>query len=175
MTWLDLIILVVILLSAVVGAWRGLVKESVSLATWVLAIWIALRFSGALAGLLPESLSSVNFGIGELRFRVDNLRVGIAMVVLFVLTLVVGAVANFLLSRLVKVANFSGIDRALGGLFGVARGAVLVVGLVLLAGLSSVPRSSLWSDSLLVAPFEDGAQWVLGVLPDHISRYFAYS
>jgi membrane protein required for colicin V production len=174
-TWLDLLILVVILLSAIVGAWRGLVKEAVSLASWVLAIWIALRFSSALAGLLPESLSQVNFGIGEMRFRIDNVRVGIAMIVLFVLTLIVGAVANYLLSRLVKLANFTGVDRVLGGVFGVARGALLVVGLVLLAGLSSVPKSDLWGDSLFVPPFQGGAEWVLGILPDHIARHFAYS
>lgn len=174
MTWLDLLIIVVVVISALVGVLRGLVKESVSLATWVLAFWIALRFAAPLSGLLPDSLSQLQFALGELEFRIDNLRVGIAMVLLFVLTLIIGAVVNFLLSYLVKMVKLTGVDRVLGGFFGVARGGVLVLGIVLLAGLTTVPSYDLWENSLLVTPFEGAADWVLGILPAHVAQYFSY-
>lgn len=174
MTWLDALILIVFAISALVGILRGLVKEAISLATWVLAIWIALRFSAPLSELLPEGLSEVTFTLGELEFRIENLGVGIAMVVLFVLTLIVGAVASFLLSYLVKMVRLTGVDRVLGGFFGVARGGVLVLGMVLLAGLTTVPTNDIWENSLLVKPFENGADWVLGILPAHIAQHFSY-
>ena len=174
MTWLDALILLIVAVSALVGVLRGLVKESISLATWVLAIWIALRFAAPLGELLPDGLSQLEFTMGELEFRVDNLRVGIAMVVLFVLTLIVGAVINFLLSYLVKMVRLTGVDRVLGGFFGVARGGVLVLGVVLLAGLTTVPTYEVWEDSLLVSPFENAADWVVGILPAHIAQYFSY-
>lgn len=175
MTWLDLFILAVVAVSALVGVLRGLVKESVSLGAWVLAIWVAMRFSSAFAGLLPQRLARLSFSVGELQFQVDNLRVGIAMLVLFILTLIVGAVVNFLLGHLVKMADFTVTDRALGGVFGLLRGAVLVVGLVLLAGLTTVPGTQGWREAVLVPPFQQMASWVIGILPDHIAGYFSYA
>lgn len=157
------------------GVWRGLVKESLSLTTWVLAIWIAIRFSSAFAGLLPDSLTRLSFSIGELQFRVENLKVGIAMLILFILTLVVGGVVSFLLGYLVKAANFTVTDRVLGGAFGLLRGLVLVVGMVLLAGLTTVPTYGFWDGSLLIGPFEGLATWILGILPDHVAAHFSYS
>ena len=175
MSWFDLVIIAIVAVSALVGAFRGLVKESVSLATWVLAVWISVRFAPAFANVLPDSLSKLMFSLGELEFRVDNLNVGIAMIVLFVLTLIVGGVVNFLFSYLVKVANFTMTDRVLGGLFGVARGGLLVVAIVLLAGLTTLPSYPFWEKSLLVPPFEQTVSWVLGILPDRIAAYFSYA
>jgi membrane protein required for colicin V production len=175
MSWFDLVILGVIAVSAVVGAYRGLIKESVSLATWVLAVWVAIRFSAPFSNVLPDALSSASFSLGELEFRLDNLKVGIAMVVLFILTWIVGAIVQFLLRYLVQVVNFSATDRALGAVFGVLRGGLLVVALVLLAGLTTAPRADFWNDSLLIPPFEQTAVWVLALLPDHVANYFSYA
>lgn len=175
MSWLDVLFIAIFAVSALVGVLRGLIKESISLGTWVLAFWISIRFSSALAGLLPDSLSELEFSVGELQFRVDNLRVGLAMLILFILTLIVGGVVSFLLGHLVKLANFSTADRVLGGVFGLLRAGVLIVGLVLGAGLTTVPRSQSWQNSVLVAPFEGAAVWVLGILPDHIAAHFTYA
>jgi membrane protein required for colicin V production len=172
--WLDAVILFIFLASAVAGYLRGFIKEAVSLASWVLAVWIAVRFSPALATLFPSSMSKVSFGIGQMQFHIDNLSVGIAMVGLFVVTLILGAVVNILLHRLIEVAKLSGTNRTLGVGFGLARGYLVVVALVLLAGLSSVPRQSYWSESLLTPHFESSAKWLLGILPDRISGYFNY-
>ena len=107
MSWLDLVIIGVIAISAVVGAYRGLIKESVSLATWILAIWVSIRFSAPFSEVLPDAISSASFSLGELEFRLDNLKVGIAMILLFILTWIVGAIVQFLLRYLVQAANFS--------------------------------------------------------------------
>lgn len=175
MSWLDVLILGIFAVSALIGVYRGFIKESVSLATWILAIWIAIRFSPPLADMLPERLAGLSFSIGELAFRVDNLKVGLAMLLLFVLTLLIGAVVNFLLRHLVKMANLSSTDRSLGGVFGLLRGAALVVALVMAGGLTTAPHADFWKDSLLVSPFEQTVLWLLKLLPDHIAGYFSYA
>ena len=175
MSWFDLVILGVIAISAVVGAYRGLIKEAVSLATWILAVWVAIRFSAAFSSVLPDALSSASFSLGELEFRLDNLPVGIAMVILFILTWIVGAIVQFLLRYLVQVANFTATDRLLGAGFGVLRGGLLVVALLLLAGLTTAPRAGFWQNSLLIPPFEQVAVWALQLLPDHVAHYFSYA
>lgn len=175
MSWLDLVIIGVIAISAVVGAYRGLIKESVSLATWILAIWVSIRFSAPFSEVLPDAISSASFSLGELEFRLDNLKVGIAMILLFILTWIVGAIVQFLLRYLVQAANFSKTDRALGAVFGLLRGGALVVALVLLAALTTAPRADFWKDSLLLPPFEQTAQLVLKLLPDDVARFFSYS
>lgn len=175
MSWLDFIIVGIIAISALIGAFRGLVKESVSLTSWILAIWIAIRFSSSLAEKMPDGLSNLIFSLGELQFKIENLKIGIAMLILFVLTLVVGAIVNFLMRYLVKVANLSTPDRMLGSVFGLARGAVLIIALVLAAGLTSAPQAAFWTESVLLPPFERSAGWVLALLPEHVATFFTYA
>jgi membrane protein required for colicin V production len=109
----------VLVLSAGVGFWRGFVKESLSLLTLLVAIWIAWRF----AGLIEPKLGN---------WSVDpQVRLWIARVVVFAFALLVGALASWAARQLIRHSGLSGIDRLLGGAFGFARG-VLIVGLLVL-------------------------------------------
>ncbi|NNE63122.1 MAG: CvpA family protein, partial [Gammaproteobacteria bacterium] len=114
MSWLDLVIIGIILISALISLVRGFVKESISLVSWILAGFIAFRYFSALAELLVSYIES------------PTVRTGIAFSVLFVCTLIVGAIVNFMASQMVSKTGLSGTDKTLGMVFGAARGVLIV-------------------------------------------------
>lgn len=136
MTWLDYAVLGVLGVSVAWGIWRGLVREIVSLLGWLVAFLSAMLFAGPLAVHLPASLPS------------PELRAIAAFVAIFIAALVVTTLLGVVLSHLVKAVGLGGLDRALGALFGVARGLLLLAAIALLAGLTSAPRQPWWRDSL---------------------------
>ena len=136
MSWLDYAILAVLAVSVVWGIWRGFVREVISLAGWVLAFLAANAVAGPLGDALPTSISS------------PEVRVLVAFLVVFIFTLSIATVAGMLLSRLLKAAGLGGLDRTLGGLFGLARGVVILLALAIAAGLTAAPRHPLWKESV---------------------------
>jgi membrane protein required for colicin V production len=136
MSWLDYAILGVLAVSVVWGIWRGFVREVISLAGWVLAFLAANAVAGPLGDALPTSISS------------PEVRVLAAFLVVFIFTLSIATVAGMLLSRLLKAAGLGGLDRTLGGLFGLARGVVILLALAIAAGLTTAPRHPLWKESV---------------------------
>jgi len=162
MNWLDLVIIAIIAISAVLSLFRGFTKEAISLATWILAFWLALAFSTRLAGMLPDSITS------------PTARIAVAFAGLFVLTVILGGIVNFLISSLVEKTGLTGTDRALGVVFGIVRGALLVVVLTLLAGLTTLPREASWNQSLMIGQFEQGAIWLKGYVPDSLAKEISF-
>lgn len=162
-TWVDLVIIGIVFFSAIVSLLRGFVKEVISLASWVLAFWVSVVFSSQLAPLLPASI------------ELPSIRLAVAFVVLFLLTLIVGAVINFLLSQLVKKTGLSGTDRSVGMIFGIVRGVLLVTVLVLLGGLTPMPQDPWWQDSVLIGYFEQLAVWAQDMLPAEVAEHFQFS
>lgn len=154
---LDIAILGVITISTVISLVRGFVKEALSLVAWVLAIWMASRFADVAAVLLEPYVSPP-----QLRFL-------IGFAGLFVITLFVAAMVNFLVAQLVRRSGISGTDRVVGMLFGVARGGMVVAVMVLLASLTTLPQGVWWQDSQLVGHFEQMAGWMRGELPPEVS------
>jgi membrane protein required for colicin V production len=120
MTPVDYLIVLVLVVSAGVGFWRGFVKEALSLLTLLVAIWLAWRFSA----LIEPKLS--NWAADQ------EVRVWIARGLIFALTLVLGGIVSWVARQLIRHTGLSGIDRMLGAAFGVARG-ILIVGLLVLA------------------------------------------
>jgi len=160
MAWVDIFIIVVVTLSALISVVRGFVKESISLVTWVAAGLIALRYYGPMGDLLEPFISSV------------TLRSWTGGGALFLLTLIVGAIVNFIVSQLVSKTGLSGTDKALGVVFGAARGMLIVTMLVLLASLTPMPESDWWKDSTLIDFFQKLAEWFKGVIPaDAVDKF----
>jgi membrane protein required for colicin V production len=119
MTPVDYFIVLVLVLSAGVGFWRGFVKESLSLLTLLVAIWLAWRF----AALIEPKLGN---------WAADHdVRLWIARVIVFVFALLLGTLASWAARQLIRHSGLSGVDRGLGAAFGFARG-VLIVGLFVL-------------------------------------------
>jgi len=118
--WIDVVILALIALSAILSLFRGFVREAVALATWLVALWVAMAFHEDLAAILSQWIST------------PSAQKITAFAVLFICVLLLGAIINFLASKLVDKTGLTGTDRLLGIVFGVARGGVIVGILVLL-------------------------------------------
>ena len=160
MRWLDLVILGIIVLSALISLIRGFVKESISLVTWIVAGILAFRYFSPMAGLLEPFVEA------------PTIRNVAGFAILFVSTLVVGAIVNFIMSQLVSRTGLSGTDKALGVVFGGARGVLIVTMVVLLASLTPMPEASWWRDSASVGFFQQLAEWLKGIIPaDAVDKF----
>ena len=162
MIGVDYAILGILLISSFISLVRGFVKEALSLAGWILAFWVSLGFAVPLSKWFESSMDD------------PTLRLIIAFIVLFVLTLIVSAVVNFFASRLVQRTGLTGTDRFLGVIFGFLRGALLVSVLVLLAGLTSLPKEDWWDDSFLLFRFQAIAMWMRELLPGDVAASFNF-
>ena len=147
LTWGDWAIVAIIAVSALISLTRGFVKEALSLLTWVIAGLVAWLFGGALAELLVPYIET------------PSLRVIAACSILFVMTLLLGGLVNYLISQLVKATGLSGTDRFLGMVFGAARGALLVVVAVGLLSLAPVEADAWWRESVVIPHFLLVADW----------------
>ena len=135
MSGLDYAVIGVLALSTAWGAWRGLVREVISLAGWVLAFLAANAVAGPLGDALPRSMSN------------PDVRAIVAFVAIFVVTLTLATLAAIALSKALKAAGLRGLDRTLGGLFGVARGLLIAIAFALVAGLTLFPQNPVWKAS----------------------------
>ena len=162
MSWLDLVILGIIALSALISLIRGFVKESISLITWIAAGVLAFRYFSPMADLLQPFVEA------------PTIRNVAGFAILFVSTLVVGAIINFIMSQLVSRTGLSGTDKALGVAFGGARGVLIVTMIVLLASLTPMPEASWWQDSATVGYFQRLAEWVKGIIPADAADKFNF-
>src|SRR6266446_7181630 len=136
MTWLDYAVLGVLALSTVWGIWRGFAREVVSLTGWVIAFLVANLLAGPLGDKLPESLAQ------------PELRVIIVFAAVFLLMLAVTTLIGLLLSKILKEMGLGGLDRTLGGVFGLARGFLIMLAFALFAGLTSLPREQVWTGAV---------------------------
>ena len=160
MSWLDLVILGIIGLSALISLIRGFVKESISLVTWVVAGILAFRYFSPMAELLEAFVEA------------PTIRAVTAFGILFVSTLIIGAIANFIMAQLVSKTGLSGTDKALGVVFGAARGVLIVTMVVLLASLTPMPEAPWWQDSASVGIFQNLAGWVKEIIPaDAVDKF----
>lgn len=162
MTLVDILIVVVVLLSALVSLWRGFVRELISLVTWVAAFGVAMLYAQHLDGVFADFIST------------PSLRVVLAFFLLFLVTLMIGALINNLAGQAVKKTGLSGLDRALGVVFGGFRGVVIVAVLVLLAGLTLLPEDPWWQASMFLPWFEAIAIMMTDFLPADMAGHFQF-
>ena len=144
---IDYIIIGIIAFSIIVSLLRGFVREVLSLASWVVAFIVASQFYPSLAAYLTQ---------------IDSLyiRNGTAIGILFVLTLIVGAIVNFVIAQLVDKTGLTGTDRVLGAAFGLLRG-VLIVAAVLffLDTITKFEKTEWGKESKLIPHFGFIIEW----------------
>lgn len=157
MVWVDIVIPGIIVVSALLSLMRGFVREALSLVGWVAAFWIALTFADDLANLFLTGIT------------VPSLRIIVAFTILFVITLVIMALINNLASQLIKKSGLKGTDRMIGMLFGLARGALVVSVLVLLAGFTTMTQDPWWNDSVMIGVFHEFAVWLQQIVAPDIT------
>ncbi len=152
MIWIDYVIIAVVGFSALVSLIRGFVREALSLVTWGCAFFVASHYYPFLA-------------VWFTGFSDELVRNGIAIAVLFVATLIVGAIVNYVIGSLVEKTGLSGTDRVLGVCFGALRG-VLIVSAILffLDTFTGFAKSPDWQQSQLIPQFSYIIRWFFDYL-----------
>lgn len=162
MNWADYAIIAILALSVLVSLMRGFVREALSLAVWVAAFWAAFSFADPVSTGLTDWVEQ------------PSARLMLAFAAIFLVVLGIGGLINFLVGRLVSKTGLSGTDRMVGMVFGGVRGVALVVLVVMLAGLTPLPRDSWWQESRLIPHFERMALWAGQFLPETLEAHIGY-
>ena len=162
MNWPDYAVLAVLAISVLVGALRGFIKEVFSLLVWSAAFLIAYHFAGDVAKLMEDAVT------------LPSARTAMGFTGLFVAVLLVGGLINYLLGRLVESTGLSGTDRLLGGVFGAARGLVLIVAVMLVAGFTPIPADPWWKDSSTIQRMMPLVEWAGGFLPETVHEHLDF-
>lgn len=159
-TFFDYGVLFVLVASGLIGLLRGLVREVLALIGWVVAFWVAYRYVGVAAQWMPEALPG-----GELA------RTAAGFLVLFLGTVIGAALVGAVIGQLLETTGLKPADRGLGFVFGLARGALVVMFLVTVAGFTKLPEEPFWRDAVsrpyVIAAMESLRTW----LPPEFGKY----
>ena len=159
MTIFDYLVLFVLICSVVISTLRGLVKEILSLLGWIVAFVVANAYGAQLAPLLPEVIPG------------DTARLIVAFIALFLGVRILMGLLSLAIGALVEATGLSLADRGLGGLFGLARGIVIVLAGVILCGMTDIPKQAFWQEALLSPIAESGARTVKPFLPAAMAQH----
>ena len=147
-TAVDIGIVVVVAISGLISLVRGFVKEAMSLIIWLSAFVVASTFDDTVSVFLVNLI------------EMASLRHLAAWGGLFVGTLLVGALVNFLLGKLVDSTGLGGTDRTLGFVFGIFRGLLIVLAIVIILPKAiPVEQDMWWQESTLIPLFENFESW----------------
>ena len=164
LTAFDWVMLALILVSVIISVWRGLVREVVSLMSWISAIWVAIHYTVPFADtILPSAIST------------PSIRYATAFVTLFLATVIVLELIGVLLAKLMRAAGLAFVDRLLGAVFGALRGVLLAWILVLVAGLTTLPKQPWWQESAFAAPLSTSVLAARPLLPIEVAKRLKFT
>jgi membrane protein required for colicin V production len=161
-TIFDYLVLFVLICSVVISVLRGLVKEVLSLLGWIVALVVANAYSESLAVLLPDVIPG------------NVTRLIVAFIALFIGVRLLMALLTMALEEFIKATGLTVADRGLGSLFGLARGAVIVLTIVLICGMTALPQQPFWKDALFSPYAETAARSVKPFLPGDLARHVQF-
>ena len=159
MITIDYLILAVLLISMIVGFFRGFFPELVSIVTWIVAIFAAMNFSGLVEPYLQGKLGSVVVELWAARL------------IMFVVTLILGGLLGQLVSLVIDKSGLSGTDRMLGLVFGIVRGGVILGALVILGQLMGFQKEPWWPQSQFIPMVERVGDALRVMAPDSVNDY----
>ena len=162
MTWFDYAVLAIVGVSVLLGVIHGLVRELLALASWMIAFLVAQLYAADAATLLTMQISH------------QELRLLAAFIAVFLIVYVAMKLLTSAVSRLVKSSGLGGVDRLLGSLFGLVRGGMIVMVMVLLAGLTALPKQTDWRQAMFSARLEALANVIKVWLPYDLSKQINY-
>ena len=148
----DYLIIATVAISGTVGLFRGLLREVVAVCTWIIAAFVAWHFAGALEPHLGGLLAQ------------DGVRPWAARLILFLAVLLLGQAVGVIVNYFVRLSLFTGVDRFLGLLFGLARGVLIIGVAVIVCETVRLDSEPWWHQSMLVPYGQDAAAllWSLG-------------
>ena len=159
MAALDWIFAAVLLASMLIGAWRGLVFELLSLAGWVVAFFLAQWWAAPMAAWLP---------MGEAQ---DAVRHAAGFAVVFVLAVFACGFVAWLAKKLIEAVGLRPADRALGALFGVLRGGLVLLAVAAVAAWTPLHEAGWWQQSQVAPWMVQMLQGLRPALPEEFGRH----
>lgn len=156
--WIDYVIIGVICLSVLTGLFRGFIKELVALCVWVLAIWLAVKYSSVTEVWLQPYIQD------------KTARSVISFIGILLLVIIVGGIFNALLSFILRRSGLSGTDRVLGMFFGFVRGIFIVALVMVVVKMTSTLPKDFTNQSELYAKFDPLVNWLDGYMPGLIKQ-----
>ncbi len=158
MTGFDYAVLAIVGVSVVLATMRGFVRELLALLTWVAAYFVAQTFYADVVPWLPAEIPG------------EPLKMLVAFALLMFATWLSMVLLTITLSELIKSAGLAPADRLLGAGFGLLRGILVVLVLVILAGLTKLPQSPIWREATFSAPLEATVDYAKPWLPEGLAK-----
>jgi len=162
LTYFDYAVIAIVGLSVVLSIMRGVVKEILSILGWIAAFYVAKAYSPLLATFLPEGIPTEAF------------KTLIAFVILLIAVLLLTGLLTMVISGVISKVGLGGVNRFLGMFFGFAKGLLISCVLVLLAGLTSLPKEKMWIGAVLSEPLEILVKSALPWLPESVSKHVKF-
>jgi membrane protein required for colicin V production len=156
---LDWVILAILAASVLLGLWRGLVYEVLSVLNWLAAFVLAQWLASRAAALMPLSAAG------------ESVRYAAGFVVVFIGALFVGGLVAWLIKKLVEAVGLRPVDRALGGIFGLVRGTVAVLALAVVVHLTGLKSGVWWTESVTGGVATAALRGLKPVVPDRFGAY----
>jgi membrane protein required for colicin V production len=162
MPTIDIVILIIIAIPAIVGAFYGFLNIIFSLLAWSLALGAAVKLGPFFTPMLENYVET------------PILRVVLAFAGLFIVGLMILSGLSFFIVKLLGRTGLTATDRILGLFFGMGLGGLIITVVVFLAGFTTYPGENSWQESKLVVPFQQISIWAQDFLPDNIAEYHNY-
>lgn len=159
MTALDWILAAVLVFSLLLGAWRGLVYEVLSVLGWAASFYAAQWFAPQVATLLPLQSAS------------DPVRYAAAFVLVFIAAVFVAGLLAALLKRLVDAIGLRPVDRTLGAAFGVLRGIIMLLVVTVVMDMTALKSSAWWQESKGAGVLTVTLENLKPLLPEQFAKY----
>jgi membrane protein required for colicin V production len=161
-TIFDYLVLLILVCSVLISTMRGLVKEILSLMSWIVSFMVANAYGESLARLLPDVIPG------------NTARLITAFVALFIGVRILMMLLNMAVDAVIQASGLTLADRGLGGLFGLARGLLIVLAAVLVCGMTGVPKQPFWTEALFSPLAETAARTVKPFLPGEFARHVQF-
>lgn len=158
MAVLDWILLAVLFVSLVVGAWRGLVYEVLSVLGWAASFYVAQWAAPQVATLLPLQSAS------------EPVRYAAAFVLIFIAAVFAAGLLALLLKKLVEAMGLRPVDRTLGAAFGLVRGLILLLAATVVISMTALRSSNWWLESQGAVALTATLKGLKPVLPEQFAK-----
>jgi membrane protein required for colicin V production len=159
MAALDWVVVAVLVASILLGLLRGLVYEVMSVLSWIAAFILAQWFAPEVSGRLPMGNSG------------EAIRYAAAFLLVFVIAMFTGGLLAWLVKKMVEAVGLKPVDRALGAIFGLVRGAMLVLVLAVVVNLTPLKNGDWWNESKSAEVAGAALRGLQPVLPESFARY----
>lgn len=155
----DWAFLGVLVVSLIIGAWRGLVYEILSVLGWAVSFYIAQWFAPQLAAVLPLQSAS------------DPVRYAAAFVLIFIVSVFLAGLLAVMFKKLIEAMGLRPVDRTLGAAFGLVRGVILLLAVTVVVNMTAFKTSTWWQESVGAGVLTAAVTGLKPVLPEQFAKY----